>query len=70
MFRQLAARSGSAKHWLSLAQLELEQQRWQAGLEALGKAEQAGADPSQVRRWRQWAQSELSQKDKRLASRG
>ena len=26
VFRQLAPRSGSARHWLSLAQLELEQQ--------------------------------------------
>lgn len=70
VFRQLAPRSGSARHWLSLAQLELEQQRWQAGLEALSKAEQAGADRSQVRAWRAWAESELSQPGNRLASRG
>ena len=70
VFRQLAPRSGSAQHWLSLAQLELEQQRWQAGLEALARAEQAGAARNQVRAWRAWAESELSQRENRLASRG
>jgi hypothetical protein len=71
IFRELAQRSGSAKHWLNLAQLELEQARWQAGLDALTKAERAGAERSKVRAWRQWAESELSyQRDKRLASAG
>jgi hypothetical protein len=71
IFRELAQRSGSAKHWLHLAQLELEQARWQAGLDALAKAERAGAERSKVRAWRQWAESELSyQRDKRLASAG
>jgi hypothetical protein len=71
VFRELAQRSGSAKHWLHLAQLELEQARWQAGLDALAKAERAGAERSKVRAWRQWAESELSyQRDKRVASAG
>lgn len=71
IFRELAQRSGSAKHWLHLAQLELEQARWQAGLDALGEAERAGAERSKVRAWRQWAESELSyQRDKRIASAG
>lgn len=60
IFRDLAGRSGSAKHWLNLAQLELEQARWQAGLDALKQAERAGAERSKVRSWRRWAESELS----------
>jgi hypothetical protein len=71
VFRALAARSGNAGHWLKLAQLELEQARWQAGLEALAKAERAGAERSKVRAWRNWAESELSfEREKRLASAG
>ncbi|HBX55151.1 tetratricopeptide repeat protein [Pseudomonas sp. UBA2684] len=69
IFRELAARSGSAKHWLNLAQLELEQARWEAGLDALAKAERAGAERSKVRAWRNWAESELRyQREKRVAS--
>lgn len=71
LFRQLAARSGSATHWLNLAQLELEQARWQAGLDALIKAERAGAPRRTVRAWRNWARSELSfEREKRVASAG
>ena len=71
VFRELAQRSGSAKHWLHLARLELEQARWQAGLDALAKAERAGAERSKVRAWRQWAESELSyQREKHVASAG
>ncbi len=71
VFRQLALRSGSPKHWLNLAQLELEQARWQAGLDALAKAERAGAERGKVRAWRQWAESELSfEREKRVASAG
>ncbi|WP_300656375.1 tetratricopeptide repeat protein [Pseudomonas sp.] len=71
IYRELAGRSGSAKHWLNLAQLELEQARWQDGLDALAKAERAGAEPSQVRAWRNWAETELSLvRAKRLASAG
>jgi cytochrome c-type biogenesis protein CcmH/NrfG len=71
IFRELAQRSGSAKHWLHLAQLELEQARWQAGLDALAKAERAGAERSKVRAWRNWAESELSyRREKHLASAG
>ena len=71
VIRELAQRSGSAKHWLHLAQLELEQARWQAGLDALAKAERAGAERSKVRAWRQWAESELSyQREKHVASAG
>lgn len=71
IYRELAARSGSAKYWLQLAQLELEQARWQAGLDALRQAEQAGAERSKVRAWRNWAESEMSfQREKRVASAG
>lgn len=71
IYRELAGRSGSAKHWLNLAQLEMEQARWQAGLDALAKAERAGAERRQVRAWRQWAESELSfERERRLASAG
>ncbi|MBU1861846.1 MAG: hypothetical protein KKD30_18060 [Gammaproteobacteria bacterium] len=70
IFRELAERSGSAKHWMNLAQLEMEQARWQAGLDALAMAERAGAERSKVRSWRNWAESELSfEREKRVASR-
>lgn len=59
VFRQLAERTNRAGHWMSLAQLELEQARWQAGLDALRLAEKAGADRRLVRDWREWAESEL-----------
>src|SRR5690606_29736797 len=35
IYRELAAQSGNAKLWLHVAQLELEQAHWQAGLDAL-----------------------------------
>jgi tetratricopeptide (TPR) repeat protein len=71
IYRELAARSGSAKHWLQLAQLELEQARWQAGLDALRNAERAGAERSKVRAWRNWAESEMSfQREKHVARSG
>jgi tetratricopeptide (TPR) repeat protein len=71
IYRELAARSGSAKHWLQLAQLELEQARWQSGLDALRQAERAGAERSKVRAWRNWAESEMSfQREKHVASAG
>ncbi|TLX55128.1 hypothetical protein DN824_13160 [Stutzerimonas nosocomialis] len=60
IYRNLAGRSGNSKHWLNLAQLELEQAHWQAGLDALRQAERAGAERRQVRAWREWAESELS----------
>lgn len=60
VFRQLAAQSGNARLWLNIAQLELEQARWQAGLEALRQAERAGAERRQVRAWRTWAEDEMS----------
>ena len=70
VFRDLAERSGSPRHWLNLAQLELEQARWQAGLKALAKAERAGAERGKVRAGRHWAESELSfERENRLASR-
>jgi hypothetical protein len=69
LYRQLANRSGSGKHWLVVAQLELEQSHWQAGLDALRQAERAGAERSQVRVWRQWAEGELSfEREQRLAA--
>lgn len=60
VFRELASQSGSAKFWLNVAQLELEQARWQAGLDALKQAERAGAERRKVRAWREWAEGELS----------
>lgn len=70
VLRPLAERSGNGKHWLYVAQLELEQARWQAGLDALVQAERVGADRSKVRSWRQWAESELRfEREKRVASR-
>ncbi|WP_421683566.1 tetratricopeptide repeat protein [Stutzerimonas urumqiensis] len=70
-YRRLAQSSGSAKYWLHLAQLELEQSRWQAGLDALKQAERAGAERSKVRAWREWAESELSfERGRQLAHAG
>ncbi len=60
IYRDLAQTSGSAKLWMNVAQLELEQARWQAGLDALKQAERAGAERRKVRSWREWAQGELS----------
>lgn len=58
-FARLAKQTGRGQHWLSLAQLEIQQGRWQAGLQALATAEQAGANPQQVTAWRDWAQSRI-----------
>ncbi|WPC04590.1 tetratricopeptide repeat protein [Pseudomonas benzenivorans] len=70
VLRPLAERTGSGELWLQVAQLELEQHHWKAGLAALNRAEGAGAPRSKVRSWRQWAESELRfEQDNRLASR-
>jgi len=67
--RQLATQTGSAKFWMNVAQLELEQARWQAGLDALKQAERAGAERRRVREWREWAEGELSfEREKQIAS--
>lgn len=71
IYRNLATQSGSAKFWLNVAQLELEQARWQAGLDALKQAERAGAERRKVRSWREWAEGELSferQRQRQVAS--
>lgn len=70
VFGRLAASSGNPRHWLSLAQLELEQAHWRPGLEALTRAEQAGMERSQVRAWREWAESELAFERERQLVRG
>lgn len=68
IYRELAEQSGGAKYWLNVAQLELEQAHWQAGLEALKQAERAGAERSKVRAWREWAEGELSfQRERQIA---
>lgn len=68
IYRELAEQSGGAKLWLSVAQLELEQAHWQAGLDALQQAERAGAERSKVRAWREWAEGELSfQRERQIA---
>lgn len=58
-YGQLAKQTGKGQHWLNLAQLEIQQGRWNAGLQALSAAEKAGAKPQQIRAWRDWAQSRL-----------
>jgi hypothetical protein len=69
IYRDLAAQSGSAKFWLNVAQLELEQAHWQAGLDALIQAERAGAERRKVRSWREWAEGELSfERQRQVAS--
>ena len=69
IYRQLAAQTASAKFWMNVAQLELEQARWQAGLDALKQAERAGAERRQVRAWREWAEGELSFERERQIAR-
>ena len=70
VLRPLAERGGRGELWLKVAQLELEQNHWKAGLAALSRAEGAGAPRSKVLAWRQWAESELRfEQDNRLASR-
>lgn len=59
-YAELAQQSGKGQHWLSLAQLEIQQSRWDAGLQALKRAEQAGADQQQIAAWRDWAQSRIA----------
>ncbi|MCQ4242418.1 tetratricopeptide repeat protein [Stutzerimonas stutzeri] len=69
IYRELAEQSGGAKFWLNVAQLELEQAHWQAGLDALQQAERAGAERGKVRAWREWAEGELSfQRERQIAS--
>ena len=60
VFQQLAKNSGSGQHWLKVAQLQMEQAHWKAGLAALKKAEAGGANRKTVNDWRRWAESELS----------
>ncbi|HCJ28545.1 MAG TPA: hypothetical protein DHV63_04490 [Pseudomonas sp.] len=69
IYHQLAMQSGTAKFWMNVAQLELEQARWQAGLDALKQAERAGAERRKVRAWREWAEGELSfERQRQVAS--
>ena len=63
-YAQLAKQTGKGQHWLNLAQLEIQQGRWDAGLQALTAAEKAGANQQQVRAWRDWAQSRLALEQK------
>jgi len=58
-YAQLAKQTGKGQHWISLAQLEIQQGRWSAGLQALDAAEKAGANQQQVSAWRDWAQSRM-----------
>lgn len=70
-YSQLAQQRGKGQHWLNLAQLEIQQGHWNAGLQALAAAEKSGADQQQVRSWRDWAQSrlELEQQTNRIANK-
>ncbi len=69
IYRDLAQTSGNARLWMNVAQLELEQARWQAGLDALKQAERVGAERRKVRSWREWAQGELSvERQRQVAS--
>ena len=69
IYRNLATQSGNSKFWLNVAQLELEQAHWQAGLDALKQAERAGAERRKVRAWREWAEGELSfERQRQVAS--
>ncbi|MDY0248747.1 MAG: tetratricopeptide repeat protein [Pseudomonas sp.] len=64
-YAQLAKQTGKGQHWLNLAQLEIQQGRWSAGLQALSAAEKAGVNQQQIRAWRDWAQSRLTLEQKR-----
>lgn len=58
-YAQLAQQTGQGRYWFSLAQVEIQQGRWAAGLQALNSAEQAGVNAQQVEAWRDWAQSRI-----------
>lgn len=58
-YAQLAQQTGQGQYWFSLAQVEIQQGRWAAGLQALNSAEQAGINAQQVEAWRDWAQSRI-----------
>ena len=70
-YTQLAQQTGQGQHWLSLAQLEIQQGHWNAGLQALNSAEKAGANSQQVQNWRDWAQSriDLEKQSNRVANK-
>ena len=70
-YTQLAQQTGKGQHWLSLAQLEIQQGHWNAGLQALNSAEKAGANSQQVQNWRDWAQSriDLKKQSNRVANK-
>lgn len=70
-YTQLAQQTGKGQHWLSLAQLEIQQGHWNAGLQALNSAEKAGANSQQVQNWRDWAQSriDLQKQSNRVANK-
>lgn len=59
-FTLLAQQTGKGQHWLSVAQLQIQQGRLKEGLQALSAAEKNGANLQQVRSWRDWAQSRLA----------
>jgi hypothetical protein len=69
IYRDLAMQSGNGTFWMNVAQLELEQAHWQAGLDALKQAERAGAERQKVRAWREWAEGELTfERQRQVAS--
>lgn len=69
IYRDLAMQSGNGTFWMNVAQLELEQAHWQAGLDALKQAERAGAERRKVRAWREWAEGELNfERQRQVAS--
>lgn len=70
-YAQLAKQTGKGQHWLNLAQLEIQQGRWNAGLKALTASEKAGANSQQVEAWRDWAQSriDLEKQTSRIANK-
>lgn len=56
-YRQLAEQGGSANHWLMVAQLAMQNARWQEAEQALEAAERSGAARHRISSWRDWLES-------------
>lgn len=56
-YRQLAEQGGKASHWLMVAQLALQNGRWQEAEQALDAAERSGAARQRISNWRDWLET-------------
>ncbi|MDY7219166.1 tetratricopeptide repeat protein [Denitrificimonas sp. JX-1] len=64
-YAQLAKQTGKGQYWLDLAQLEIQQGHWDAGLQALAAAEKRGVSQQQIRAWRDWVKGRVELEQQR-----